>query len=429
MSDDRVFAKCGWRLIPFMSLLFLVNYLDRVNVGFAALTMNRDLGLSPSVFGLGAGLLFFAFFLFAVPSSVALERGGAKRWLFHILAIWGALSAATALVQGPASFYVLRFLLGAAEAGFLPGITFYLTYWFPPSYRARFTAWFLIAGPLSFILGGPLSSVILQMDGLAGLHGWQWLFVLEGSPALLLGFVVLTFLPNGPADAAWLSPEEKQVIVTRLRKEDVAEHRDLWKALRDPRVIALGLANLGILFGIYGVGLWLPQIVQAMGFSTFATGFVVAAPYLVSMATMILWGGSSDVRGERIWHTALPSLLAAAGFAFASLTQDNVLVLFGLTLAVIGVYATLAPLSSLPLTIFGGPAAAGGFGLVFAIASLGGFLGPAVIGVIREGTGGYAGGMAALSLGLVLAALIVLATGRAMASRKAESPSPNVGRG
>jgi ACS family tartrate transporter-like MFS transporter len=267
------------------------------------------------------------------------------------------------------------------------------------------------------------------MDGAGGLHGWQWLFVLEGSPALLLGFAVLAFLPNGPADAAWLSAEEKQAIAARLRKEDVAEHRDLFKALRDFRVIALGLSNLGILFGIYGVGLWLPQIVQAMGFSIFTTGFVVAAPYLVSMATMILWGASSDRRAERIWHTALPSLLAAAGFAFASLMQDNVLVLLGLTLAVIGVYATLAPLSSLPLTIFAGPAAAGGFGLVFAIASLGGFLGPAVIGVIREETGGYAAGMAALAVGLVLAALIVLGTGRAMARRKLPLPQRGEGLG
>jgi ACS family tartrate transporter-like MFS transporter len=417
-ANEQPFARCAWRLVPFLALLFLFNYLDRVNVGFAALTMTRDLGFSPSVFGFGAGLLFLAFFLFAIPSTVLLERVGAKRWLFWILVIWGSLSASTAFVQTPMSFYVVRFLLGIAEAGFVPGVIFYLTYWFPPAYRARHFAGFVSAGPLAFIIGGPVSSLILSMDGLAGLYGWQWLFLLEGLPAVLLAFVALRILPDGPAEAAWLSPEERRIIAAHLVSEDVAEHRDLPRALRDPRVIALGVVNIGSLFGIYGVGLWLPQIVQAMGFSNFATGFVVACPYLASMVAMIVWGRSSDQRKERIWHVALPSLAAALGFAVASIAQGALVSLLALSVAVIGLYATLAPLISLPASFLGGRAAAGGISLVYAIANVGAFLGPTVIGVLRERSGDYASGMAALAIALLISAMIVLVIGRKMSQTK-----------
>jgi ACS family tartrate transporter-like MFS transporter len=420
-ASDQPFAKCAWRLVPFLALLFLFNYLDRVNVGFAALTMTQDLGFSPSVFGLGGGLLFLSFFLFAIPSTVWLERVGARRWLFCILVIWGSLSASTAFVQTPMHFYVVRFLLGIAEAGFVPGVIFYLTYWFPPAYRARHFAGFVSAGPLSFIIGGPVSSLILAMDGIAGLHGWQWLFLLEGLPAVLLAFVALRVLPDRPADAAWLSADEKRIIAARLASDDVAEHRDLSRALRDPRVIALGVVNIGSLFGIYGVGLWLPQIVQAMGFSIFATGFVVACPYLASMVAMILWGRSSDKRKERIWHVALPSLAAAVGFAAASLTQGASLSLLALSVAVIGLYATLAPLISLPASFLGGRAAAGGISLVYAIANLGAFLGPTIIGVLREQSGDYASGMVALATALLISAMIVLTIGRTMAQTKMQA--------
>jgi ACS family tartrate transporter-like MFS transporter len=420
-ASEQPFAKCAWRLVPFLALLFLFNYLDRVNVGFAALTMTRDLGFSPSVFGFGGGLLFLAFFLFAIPSTVLLERVGAKRWLFWILVIWGSLSASTAFVQTPVHFYVVRFLLGIAEAGFVPGILFYLTYWFPPAYRARHFAGFVSAGPLAFIIGGPVSSLILTMDGIAGLYGWQWLFLIEGLPTLLLAVIALRVLPDRPADASWLSAEEKRIIAARLKSEDVAEHRDLSRALRDPRVIALGVVNIGSLFGIYGVGLWLPQIVQAMGFSTFATGFVVACPYLVSMVTMILWGRSSDKRKERIWHVALPSLAAAAGFAVASITEGALVPLLALSVAVIGLYATLAPLISLPASFLGGRAAAGGISLVYAIANLGAFSGPTIIGVLREQSGDYASGMVALAIALLISAMIVLTIGRTMAETKMQA--------
>ena len=420
IEQDRVFAKCAWRLIPFMILLYVVNYIDRVNVGFAALTMNKDLNLSPSVFGLGAGIFFVGYSLFQVPANVMLDRLGARRWVFCILASWGAISAATALVQGPTSFYILRFLLGVAEAGFAPGMIYYLSIWFPRSYRARYTGAFYAAIPLAFIFGGPLSGGILGMDGIMGLRGWQWLFLLEGVPASLLAFAVLKFLPDGPQQAAFLNSDEKSEIAARLlAEESPAEQRDLWSALRDPRVIALGLVYSGISSGAYGVQLWLPQIVAAMGYSNLATGFVSTLPFVAGIAGLIVWGRSSDLRGERIWHVALPALLAASSFAVAALTSSDSIVLVALIFATVGIRSVQGPFWSLLSSFQSGPAAAGGIALASTIGTgLGGFLGPTLIGVLRQQSGGYASGMAALALGQLLAAVIVLALGRAMAPRK-----------
>ena len=417
MSDDRVFAKCAWRLVPFMGLLYLANYIDRVNVSFAALTMNRDLGFSPAVYGFGAGVFSLGYLLFQVPANVILERVGARRSVFCIMATWGAISAANAFVQSPLSFYALRFFLGVAEAGFFPGMLLYLTYWFPQAYRARFTAMFLTAIPLAFVTGGPLSGLILGMNGEAGLHGWQWLFLIEGVPALLLAFAVLKLLPDDPADASWLTREEKVTVAARLAADDTAEHRDLWRALRDPRVLALGLGHCGLLSGLVGITLWLPQIVQAMGFSNFATGLVVALPFVVSIPAMILWGRSSDVRGERIWHVAVPMLGAAAGLFVASFAQNDLLVLVALTFSVVGVLATGSSMYNLPSSFLSGPALAGGFALFNSIGNLGGFLGPTIIGGLKDLTGTYAAGMMTLALGLVMSAIIVVALGRVMSGR------------
>ena len=398
MTDDRVFAKCAWRLIPFMMLLYVVNFIDRVNVGFAALTMNKDLGFSPAIFGFGAGVFFIGYLLFQVPANVILERVGARRWIFCILVVWGAISAANAFVQGPTSFYALRFLLGVAEAGFFPGMIFYLTLWFPQAYRARFTASFMAAIPLAGIIGGPLSGLILGMDGVAGLHGWQWLFLIEGLPACLLAFAVLKLLPDGPAHASWLSGAEKK------RLPLASPPKTSWRIGTFGRPCAIrACLRSASLFGIvmiafYGTSLWLPQIVQAMGFSNRATGFVVALPYVAGMAAMILWGRSSDARGERIWHVALPMLLAAAGFAGASVAQTDPLVLVALTLSMVGIVSAYGPFWSLPSSFLRGSAAAGGIALINTIASLGGFVGPSLIGVLKEQTGGYASAMAACCL-------------------------------
>ena len=415
-EQGQVFAKCAWRLIPFMGLLYLVSFIDRTNVGFAALTMNKDLAFSPTIFGFGAGLFSVGYALFQVPSNLILERVGPRRWVFCIMVAWGALSTANSLVQGPVSFYALRFFLGVVEAGFFPGMILYLTYWFPQAHRARFIALFMTAIPMSFIIGGPLSGAILGLDGVSHLAGWQWLFLLEGLPACLLALAVLKFLPDGPTQASWLSAGEKKIIVASLATEASAKHYDRWPALCEPRVLALGLVNFGILSGLYGVQLWLPQIVQAMGFSNLESGFVAALPFIVGMAAMIVWGRLSDARVERIWHLALPKLLAASGFAVASVTQDHLLVLVALTLVLAGLLAALGPMYSLVSSFLSGTAAAGGIALVVAIGTLGGFAGPTIIGVLKKASGGYAASMAALSGLLVLTAAIVLALGRTMAS-------------
>ena len=305
----------------------------------------------------------------------------------------------------------------------------YLTYWFPRAYLARFTANFMVAIPLSFVVGGPLASLILGMDGVAGLHGWQWLFLMEGLPAFLLSFAVLKLLPDGPKDASWLTVEEKKTIAARLAAEDSPGRRDLWRALRDPRVLALGLANFCFQASGYGVGLWLPQIVQAMGFLNFANGFVMVLPFAAGACAMILGGRSSSIRGERIWHVALPWLLAASGFAVAGVMQSNTIVLAALTFGWLGFYAAYGPFFSLPSSFLRGTAAAGGIGLFNTIGSFGGFFGPSLFGVLKEGTGDYATGMAAAAFGMMLAALIVLAVGRAMAPRAAISPPHAEGSG
>jgi MFS transporter, ACS family, tartrate transporter len=417
MSEQQVFAKCAWRLIPFMGLLYLVSFIDRTNAGFAALTMNKDLGFSPTVFGFGAGIFFIGYALFQVPANLILERIGARRWIFCILAVWGLLSASNALVQNPISFYVVRFLLGVAEAGFSPGMFLFLTYWFPRGYLARLTAYFMIANPLSFVIGGPLASLILGMDGAAGLHGWQWIFLIEGIPAFLLAFVVLKFLPDGPAHAAWLTGEEKETVTARLAIEEPAGRPDLWPALRDPRVLALGIAYFAFNASSYGVYLWLPKIVQAMGFSNTATGFIVALCFVASIPVMILCGRSSSRRGERIWHVGLPWLLAGASLAAASLVQSSTIILAALAIGLAGNYAPFGAFFSLPSSFLRGTAAAGGIGLIGTFGNFGSFLGPVLIGALVQGSGDYASGFAAVALGFVLAALIVLAVGRAMAPR------------
>jgi ACS family tartrate transporter-like MFS transporter len=411
-GQDKIFAKCAWRLIPFMALLYLVNVIDRTNAGFAALTMNTDLSFSPTVFGFGAGIYFIGYALFQVPANVILERIGARRWMFCIMAAWGLISASNALVQTPTEFYVLRFLLGVAEAGFFPGMLHYLSYWFPRGYLARFTSYFMIANPLSYAIGGPLASLILRMDAVGGIHGWQWLFLMEGMPAFLLAFAVLKLLPDGPSSAAWLNDNEKRRVAARLAAEESPGRPDLWSGLSDPRVVALGIAYFTGSASFYGVNLWLPQIVQAMGFSTTATGLVVALCYVASIPALILGGRSSSRRGERIWHTVLPWMLVTLCLVMASLAQSNAIVLMALAIAVTAIFATFGPFFSLPLSFLRGTAAAGGIALIGTLGNLGAFLGPVIIGVLVQGSGDYRSGFVADAIGFGIAAMIVLAVGR-----------------
>ncbi|HUO91106.1 MAG TPA: MFS transporter [Rhizomicrobium sp.] len=414
MTDSAVFAKATWRLIPFMVLLYIVAYLDRVNVSFAALTMNREIGLSDAAYGLGAGIFFFGYFIFEVPSNVIMEKVGARIWICRIMLTWGLVSMATAFARGPYSFYALRFLLGLAEAGFFPGMVLYLTYWFPSAVRARLIAMFLAAIPLANIVGGPTSGLILGLDGLLHLHGWQWLFLLEGLPSVLFGLLVLRFLPNDPAAAKWLKDDERAVIAAALAAEPKHDHTALFPMFADPRVWLLTIPDFGIVLALYGVNLWLPQIVQGMGFTNVQTGFVSAIPYLVAMVAMVLWGMSSDARGERVWHTTLGALLGAAGLAGAALAHSPAIVVACFAVSVAGIYSALAVFWTLPPSFLGGTAAAGGIALINSISNLGGFVGPAVMGWLKQHTGGFAAGLATLAVGLVASAVLVLAVGRTL---------------
>jgi ACS family tartrate transporter-like MFS transporter len=424
MHERTIFAKCAWRLLPLILLIYLINYVDRVNVGFAALTMNRDLSFSPAVFGFGAGILFFGYSLFQVPANIILQRVGARRWIFSIMVVWGLLSAATALVHDPISFYVLRFALGVAEAGFFPGILLYLTFWFPQAYLARLIGTFMTGIPLAFVIGGPVSSLLLQMDGIGGLHGWQWLFIMEGLPATLLAFAVLRLLPDGPAHAEWLSAEEKRIVVARLSSEEPHREKiDFLSGLLEPRIWVLGVVLAGMQFGLYGTQLWIPQIVQSLGFTNFATGFVVAFSFLVAGVGMVIWGRSSDLKGERIWHIALPLMLGAGGLLVAGMATETMVVVIGLTVGLIGALAIEGPLFSLPKTFLTGAGAASGIAFLNTIGSLGRFLGPYVVGVLRQNTGNYSAGMVAIAGCLLMSAVVALLLGRSMATRKVQAAS------
>jgi ACS family tartrate transporter-like MFS transporter len=418
MDEHKVFMRCAWRLMPFILLLYFINYVDRVNIGFAALTMRQDLGLSAEQFGWAAGILFWSYALFQVPGNIVMEKIGARRWIFMILLTWGLISASMAFVQGANSLYVMRLLLGAAEAGFFPGMLLYLTYWFPQAYLGRLVGIFMSGIPLAYIIGAPVSSLILQMDGIWGLQGWQWLFIIEGLPAAMLAFAVPSMLPNGPHEAHWLTPDERRMITTRLVREDRGEKGSFWSAFLDMRIIVLGCALVFIQCGLYGTQLWLPQIVQSLGFSDLVNGFVTAIPVIFAAIAMSRWGHKSDVAKERIWHTVIPCLFAAGGLVGATLTGNYVFVLLGLTCALVGILAVDGPLFSLPRTFLSGAAAASGIGLLNTFGSLGRGAGPPLVGYFVEASGGYSQGMIALSVCMVLAAVIMLVLGRMLAARK-----------
>lgn len=414
ITGSNIFAKAAWRLIPFMVLLYVVAYLDRVNVGFAALTMNKDLGLTPEIFGFGSGIFFFGYFLFEVPSNVILAKVGARIWICRIMLTWGVVSMATAFATGPVSFYVMRFLLGLAEAGFFPGMVLYLTYWFPSAVRARLIALFLAAVPLANVVGAPSSGFILGLEGVFHLHGWQWLFLLEGLPSVLFGLLVLRWLPDGPNDAKWLEDGERAAITTALAAEPHYAHTKLIPMLADPRVWLLAIPDFGIVLALYGVNLWLPQIVKEMGFSNLETSFIGAAPYFAAMFAMVLWGMSSDRRGERLWHITSACLVGAAGLIGAALLQSHVAVLLSLAVSVCGVYAALAVFWTLPPSFLGGTAAAGGIALINSISNLGGFFGPAIMGWLKQHTGGFSAGIGVLAAGMIVSAILVIAIGRTL---------------
>jgi ACS family tartrate transporter-like MFS transporter len=405
-------AKATTRLIPFLCLAYTVNFLDRVNVGFAALHMNKDLGFSPSVYGFGAGIFFLGYIAFEIPSNLALQRFGARIWIARIMISWGLIACAMALVRSETGFYVMRLLLGVAEAGFFPGIILYLTYWFPAAERARIIALFMASVPLATVFGGPLSGALLQTHGFLGLAGWHWLFIVEGVPAILLGLLALKVLTDKPSQARWLSDDERQALTDTLQREaetaKLAGYADLRQALTRPRVLALGLLYFLMVIGLYGIGFWMPQVIGSFGLDPLHVGFLTAIPYLFAAIAMVLWGRHSDRTGERRWHIALPLLLAACAFAWSAYSGPLVPTMVALTIATLGLYAAFGPFWSLPTALLTGTGAAAGIALVNSMGNAAGFAGPYIVGVLREATGSFSAALLFLAFALALGGLMAL---------------------
>jgi MFS transporter, ACS family, tartrate transporter len=419
-------GKAARHLLPFLCLCYAVNFLDRVNVGFAALAMNQDLGFTPSIFGAGAGIFFIGYLLFEIPSNLALQHFGARIWIARIMVSWGLVAAAMALVGGTTSFYAMRFLLGVAEAGFFPGIILYLTYWFPARERARIVSLFMAAVPLATLVGGPVSGALLELHGFGGLKRWHWLFIVEGLPAVLLGLAALKFLSDRPADTPWLTEDEKHALETKLTAEaEVARdtgYHALGDALTRPRVLVLALLYFCIVVSLYGIGFWMPQVIQTFGLSPLAIGFLTAVPYLFASIAMVIWGSHSDLTGERIWHVALPLFLAGAAFAWSATGAPLAVTMVALTLAAVGIYAAVSTFWSLPTSILTGKGAAAGLALVNSVGNLGGLAGPSTVGVIKPATGSFTAALLFLAAAMALGGLIALLFGQA--ARTGASPSP-----
>ena len=407
-------AKARRRLLPFLFLLYVVSYLDRINVGFAALQMNTALRFSSVTYSLGAGIFFLSYTLLEVPSNIVLARVGARLWIARIMITWGLISAAMMFVRSASAFYVLRFLLGAAEAGFVPGIIYCLTRWFPRRERARAIAGFMTAVVVAGIVGGPISGALLKLDGVGGLAGWQWLFVVEGLPAVVLGVVVLWLLPEQPSDARWLTPEEQQALTARLADEAAqltgpsAVHT-IRGAMTSGRVWQLAAAYFTIPVALYAMGFWLPQIVRATsGGDDFTVGLLSAIPYAVAAVGMVIIGWNSDRTGERRWHIALTAVGGGAAFAAAGLVHGLLPSMIMLSLAMLGLASMLGPFWAFATSFLSGIGAAAGIALVNSVGNVGGFVGPNIIGFAQQTTRGFTGGL--ILIGAILAAggLLVL---------------------
>ena len=397
----RALKRVSNRIIIFLALCYFISYLDRVNVGFAALTMNKDIGLSATAFGAGAGLFFIGYFLFGVPSNFALARIGARRWMAILMVCWGFASMGMSFISGPYSFAFARLLVGLAEAGFYPGVILYLTYWVPRESRAKLIGMFSLAGPVATMTGAPVSSHLLEyMQGVEGLAGWQWMFIIEAAPAVLLGVAALWILPDRPSEAKWLAADERAWLERRLRAEQeearakAGVHVPWWQALLSVDVWVLGLLYTGATVGTYGMSLWLPQIIKSHGMSTTDTGWLTAIPFGLAAIGMVVWGAQSDRAGERKWHTISCLLLASVGLTasiFASIYSTSLLpVMLSLTLATVGVYSLRGPFWALCGQWLPPAATAAGVAAINAIGNLGGFVGPYAIGAIKDQTGSYA---------------------------------------
>lgn len=411
--ESGTYAKVTRRLLPLLFLCYVASYLDRVNVGFAKLQMLNDLKFSETVYGFGAGIFFLGYFLFEVPSNVILHRVGARVWIARIMITWGLVSGAMVFVNSAPMFYVMRFLLGVAEAGFFPGVILYLTYWFPANRRGRITALFMTAVALSGVIGGPLSGWIMQtLPGVHGLTGWQWMFVIEAVPSLVLGLAILIFLQDRVMDARWLGDTEKQFIAAQVHAEaQEKQEGTLGQTFSDPRVWLASMIYFTFVMGLYGVGFWLPTIIKATGVkNVFDIGLLTAIPYAVGAATMILVGRSADQRRERRWHVAIPAFIGSVGLILSTVySHDTLLAMVALTVATAGILATLPLFWSLPTAFLRGTAAAAGIALINSLGNLAGFVSPYVVGWLKDLTQSTNYGMFLLAACLVLGGVLTLA--------------------
>jgi MFS transporter, ACS family, tartrate transporter len=410
--ERQTMKKVYLRLLPFCFVLYFICYLDRVNIGFASLTMNKDLGLSPYIYGLGAGAFFWGYFLLEVPSNLILDKVGARRWIARVMVTWGLVSGAFAFCTGPVSFFVLRFLLGLAEAGFFPGMILYFTYWFPPSHRARIVAGFMAAIPVSIGLGAPVSTGLLELDGTFGLAGWKWLFLCEAAPAVIFGIITFFYLTDRPAQANWLAAEERNWLATEMEKErrtvETGRAISVLQSLFSPRVLALAAIHFGQAGVSVGIAVFAAQIIKQLGLTNMQTGFTTAIPYALGTIGMIVWGHYSDRKNERRWNLTASCSCMALGCLLAGLLGTSYWSVLGLSLATIGLYASNAHLFPLPAVFLTGPALASGIAWVNSVGILGGSASPPIVGWIKEVTGSFSGGLYALA-GFGLMAAIVSA--------------------
>ncbi len=410
--EQTTMRKVYLRLLPFSIIIYFFCYLDRINVGFAALTMNKDLGLDASMYGMAVGAFFWGYVLFEVPSNIVLEKLGARLWIARIMITWGLLSGATAFAVGPKSFMVLRFLLGVAEAGLFPGIVLYFTYWFPDRYRARVNAGFILALPLAVAAGAPVSTALLGLDGLWGLKGWQTLYLFEAIPTVLLGIAILFLLTDRPGLARWLSDAERGWLEARMegerraieRRERVSLLRSFW----DPKVVFLSINYLGIGIASLGMVLFVPQIIKQLGLTNMQVGWVTMIPYITGALSMMFFGWLSDRIGDRRWLLCATCLLATIGLVVAGLTVGTWWAVMGITLATAGFYGTKGPFWSMPTMFLTGTAAASGIAWINSVGNLGGFFGPTIVGWAKVLTGSFAGGLYGLAVCTLISAAVAL---------------------
>ena len=406
--ERSAMRKIYLRLLPFGCLCMIICYLDRINVGFAALTMRGDLGLSATAFGFGAGCFYAGYCTFEIPSNIIMTKVGARFWIARIMISWGVLSMGMALVWNTTSFVALRFLLGLAEAGFFPGMLLYFTYWFPSAHRARMVAWFGVATPLAVAIGGPISSYLMLLDGTWGISGWKWLFVGEALPAVIMGFVCLFYLVDGPTKAAWLTDEEKAWLAAEMERErrEVSPHGEMtiWQTLGNPRVLAMAVIYFGIVTASVGLVLFAPQIIKQSGLTNFQTGFVTSIPYIAGVAGMLIWGHLSDRMQERRWNLFVGCMVAVGALVLAGATVGTYWAVVGMCLATVGFYGSKGPFWSLPNTFLTGASAAAGLAFINSVGNIGGWFGPTIVGWVADMTGGFKGGLYALAVFVLLAA-------------------------